>query len=319
MLRSEAGRIWRLSDIGAEAYHIIRMTIDGHIDAFLEMLAAERGAAKNTLLAYQADLEDFSAFLGTTRAGEAGAAGISVYIESLRATGMAARTQARRISALRQFFLFLLREGIRDDNPAAELTAPRLPQSLPKYLSEAEVDGLLETARRLPGITGLKAKAGLEILYATGLRVSELLALPARALTTDAAMLMVKGKGGRERIIPLSDAAKSAAAELRAATAKAKQPPRYLFSGRNPRLAMTRQGFALLLKQVAGKANIDPGRLSPHVLRHSFASHLLAHGADLRSLQKLLGHADIATTQIYTHVLAERLQRLMEAHHPLAE
>jgi len=161
MLRSEAGRIWRLSDIDAEAYHIIRMTIDGHIDAFLEMLAAERGAARNTLVAYQADLEDFAAFLGAEPPGRAGTAGISGYIESLRATGMAARTQARRVSALRQFFLFLLREGIREDNPAAELAAPRLPQSLPKYLSEAEVDILLETARGLPGIAGLKARAGL--------------------------------------------------------------------------------------------------------------------------------------------------------------
>jgi integrase/recombinase XerD len=185
-------------------------------------------------------------------------------------------------------------------------------------LSEAEVELLLQTARAFPGIPGLKANAGLEILYATGLRVSELLALPAQALAMDATVLMVKGKGGRERVLPLSDLAKAAAMRLREATAKSKTPPRYLFSGRNPRQPMTRQGFALLLKQVAAKANIDPKRLSPHVLRHSFASHLLANGADLRSLQKLLGHADIATTQIYTHVLAERLQRLVQAHHPLA-
>jgi len=297
------------------------MTIDGHIEAFLEMLAAERGAAKNTLLAYQADLADFTAFLSAKAIspGNAAAVNLRAYIESLRGAGLAPGTQARRVSALRQFFLFLLREGIRDDNPTAELDAPRLPQSLPKYLSEAEVDALLCSAAALPGLPGLKAKAGLEILYASGLRVSELLALPARALATDASILMVKGKGGRERIIPLSDTAKQAAADLIAATMKAKQPPRYLFSGRDPRLAMTRQGFAMLLKQVAGRANIDPGRLSPHVLRHSFASHLLAHGADLRSLQKLLGHTDIATTQIYTHVLAERLHRLMQAHHPLAE
>jgi integrase/recombinase XerD len=296
------------------------MTIDGHTEAFLEMLAAERGAAPNTLAAYQADLEDFSAFLhGKAKSpGNAGPAQVSAYIESLHQTGMAARTQARRLSALRQFFLFLLREGIRDDNPAAELATPRLPQSLPKYLSETEVDQLLQQARLFPGIPGLKASAGLEILYATGLRVSELLALPARALATDAAVLMVKGKGGRERIVPLSDMAKAAALRLRDATAKSKSPPRYLFSGRDPRLAMTRQGFALLLKQVALKADLDPARLSPHVLRHSFASHLLAHGADLRSLQKLLGHADIATTQIYTHILAERLQQLVQAHHPLA-
>jgi integrase/recombinase XerD len=296
------------------------MTIDGHIEAFLEMLAAERGAARNTLAAYLADLEDVAGFLNgeNTTPRHAELAHVSAYMEQLHQTGMAARTQARRLSALRQFFLFLLREGIRNDNPLLEFSTPRLPQSLPKYLSESEVGLLLQTAQALPGGPGLKACAGLEILYATGLRVSELLALPARALTTDAAVLMVKGKGGRERIVPLSDMAKAAAMRLREATLKSKSPPRYLFSGRDPRLAMTRQGFALLLKQVARKANIDPARLSPHVLRHSFASHLLAHGADLRSLQKLLGHADIATTQIYTHVLAERLQRLVQAHHPLA-
>lgn len=320
ILRSEAGKIWLLSRMVREAYHIISMTIDGHTEAFLEMLAAERGAARNTLAAYQADLEDFAGFLRTqgVTPGGAGAGDVGAYIESLHQSGLAARTQARRLSALRQFFLFLLREGIRDDNPAAEMATPRLPQSLPKNLSESEVEQLLQAAREFPGVPGLKASAGLEILYATGLRISELLALPARALATDAAVLMLKGKGGRERIVPLSDMAKLAAARLREATANAKPPPRFLFSGRNPSLAMTRQGFALLLKQVALKANIDPARLSPHVLRHSFASHLLAHGADLRSLQKLLGHADIATTQIYTHVLAERLQRLVQAHHPLA-
>lgn len=296
------------------------MPIDGHAEAFLEMLSAERGAAANTLAAYQADLEDFSAFL--TCAGTAPAAAraedISAYLRFLTRSGISARTQARRLSALRQFFLFLLREGVRDTNPAAEFATPRQKQSLPKYLSVAEVGELLRTARDFPGLPGLKACAGLEILYATGLRVSELLALPAPALAADARLLLIKGKGGRERILPLSDLAKAAAARLRAASAEMKPPPRYLFSGRDPRQPMTRQGFALLLKQVALKANINPQRLSPHVLRHSFASHLLANGADLRSLQKLLGHADIATTQIYTHVLAERLQRLVEAHHPLA-
>ena len=178
------------------------------------------------------------------------------------------------------------------------------------------MDSLFVAAREIKGLPGLKAVAGLEILYATGLRVTELISLPAAALATDAAMLMIKGKGGRERIVPLSDAAKEAALALREGYEDKK--PRYLFAGRDPKQPMTRQGFALLLKQVAFAAGLDPARLSPHVLRHSFASHLLAHGADLRSLQKLLGHADIATTQIYTHVLAERLQRLVEAHHPLA-
>jgi integrase/recombinase XerD len=296
------------------------MTIDSRAEAFLEMLAAERGAAGNTLTAYQADLDDFTEFLAR-RGGslsQADEASVSAYMVFLHGQGMAARTQARRLSALRQFYLFLLREGLREDNPVAELASPRLPQVLPKYLSEAEVEALLSAAREMPGLPGLKAVAGLEILYASGLRVSELLALPAQALSTDAVMLLVKGKGGKERMIPLSDAARDAAARMREAIMEGRPAARYLFVGRDRRQAMTRQGFALLLKQVALKADIDPARLSPHVLRHSFASHLLAHGADLRSLQKLLGHADIATTQIYTHVLAERLQRLVEAHHPLA-
>ncbi|MDR3521839.1 MAG: site-specific tyrosine recombinase XerD [Acidocella sp.] len=290
------------------------MAVDGHIEAFLEMLAAERGAAQNTLAAYAADLSDFEVFCGGGP-GRASADQVADYVGSLAATGSSARTQARRLSALRQFFLFMLREGYRADNPASDIATPKLPSSLPKFLSEAEVDALLRTAAEMPGPSGLKATAGLEILYATGLRISELLGLPAGALSTDAQILMIKGKGGRERIVPLSDAAKQAALNLRAGT---KAKARYLFAGRAAGTAMTRQGFALLLKQVALKANIDPARLSPHVLRHSFASHMLARGADLRSLQKLLGHSDIATTQIYTHVLAERLEKLMQAHHPLA-
>lgn len=278
------------------------------------MLAAERGAAANTLAAYAADLSDFEVFCAATPA-RADAAMVAGYVASLASSGSSARTQARRLSALRQFFLFLLRDGFRDDNPTAGIATPKLPSTLPKYLTELEVDALLAAATKLPARQGLKATAGLEILYATGLRVSELLALPAAALSTDAAILMIKGKGGRERIVPLSDLAKAAATALRAGS---KAKPRYLFPGRTPGAAMTRQGFALLLKHVALKADIDPARLSPHVLRHSFASHMLARGADLRSLQKLLGHSDIATTQIYTHVLAERLEKLVQAHHPLA-
>jgi integrase/recombinase XerD len=292
------------------------MTIDRYIEAFLETLAAEEGASRNTLTAYGADLQNFFAFL--TASGETphsvSASDVGRYLASLENLGLSARTQARRFSTLRHFFSFLLLEGLRVDNPAACLTTPRLPRSLPKYLSEKEVNDLLKAAAEWPGLSGLKAYAGLEILYATGLRVSELLALPSSALSTDATVLMIKGKGGKERIVPLSSTAKDAAMRLQEGT---KKPGSYLFAGRAAHLPMTRQGFALLLKQVACKANIDPSRLSPHVLRHSFASHLLAHGADLRSLQKLLGHADISTTQTYTHVLADRLQRLIEAHHPL--
>jgi len=307
--------------------------VDRHIEAFLEMLAAERGAARNTLAAYQGDLTDFSAFAagrGTAVSG-ADAAVLQSYMASLRAAGLSARTAARRLSALRQFHRFLLREGVRADDPTQLLDAPQLPRSLPKYLSEQEVDALLAAAGRRPGRAGALARAALEILYASGLRVSELLGLPRAALAGDAAVLLVRGKGGKERMVPLSDEARRAAAELVGGTPLPPTPSRkgrgrgshkdeeaWLFPGRDPRRPMTRQGFALLLKQVALDAGLDPARVSPHVLRHSFASHLLARGADLRSLQLLLGHADIATTQIYTHVLAERLQRLVEQHHPLA-
>jgi integrase/recombinase XerD len=292
--------------------------MDRHIEAFLEMLAAERGAARNTLAAYAADLTDFAAF--------AAARGLAVstadptilqgYMAGLTRAGLSARTAARRLSALRQFHRFLLREGVREDDPTSLLDTPRLPRSLPKYLTEAEVDALMEAAAARTGVLqGLMARAALEILYATGLRISELLGLRRSALAGDAAVVLVRGKGGKERIVPLSDAARDAAAAF---TAACEAPSPWLFPGRDPRQAMTRQGFALVLKLVALDAGLDPTRVSPHVLRHSFASHLLARGADLRSLQLLLGHADIATTQIYTHVLAERLQRLVELHHPLA-
>jgi integrase/recombinase XerD len=289
--------------------------IDGQVEAFLEMLAAERAAAANTLAAYRADLEGFAAQLAGPPAA-ARAADVQVYAQSMARAGLAPRSQARKLSSLRQFFLFLLREGVRDDNPADDLATPKQGQSLPKYLTLPEVDALLAAAADLPEMQGLKAAAGLEILYCTGLRVSELLALPAGALAADAALIMIRGKGGRERIVPLSAAARDAAGALRAAQAR---KSKHLFPGRDPRRAMTRQGFALILKQAAHAAGIAPARVSPHVLRHSFATHLLARGADLRSLQKLLGHADVSTTQIYTHVLAERLAQLVAAHHPLAK
>jgi integrase/recombinase XerD len=282
------------------------------------MLAAERGAARNTLLAYQADLEDFAAYAAARGRSLSGSDAdlLQGYMGGLQRAGLSARTAARRLSALRQFHRFLLREGVRADDPTSLLDTPRLPTTLPKYLSETEVDALLGAAARIAGRRGAVARAALEILYATGLRVSELLALPRTALASDAAVLLIRGKGGKERIVPLSETAKAASAALVAMEEKAS---RFLFPGRDKRRALTRQAFFLLLKQVALEAGLDPSRISPHVLRHSFASHLLAHGADLRSLQLLLGHADIATTQIYTHVLAERLQRLVEAHHPLAK
>ena len=300
---------------------------DRHIEAFLEMLAAERGAARNTLAGYGADLDDFAGFSADrkVRPSAADAIALQSYMAGLAQAGLSARTAARRLSALRQFFRFLLREGVRPDDPTTLLESPGLPRSLPKYLTEEEVDALLAAGTARAGQQGLLARMALEILYATGLRVSELLSLRRGALAGDAAILLVRGKGGKERIVPLSDAAKAAAEAYLNGQANggdkngdAVNVSPWLFPGRDPSQAMSRQGFALMLKQVAMDAGIDPARVSPHVLRHSFASHMLARGADLRSLQLLLGHADIATTQIYTHVLAERLQRLVEAHHPLA-
>jgi integrase/recombinase XerD len=289
--------------------------MDRHVEAFLEMLAAERGAARNTLTAYAADLTDAAAF--AARHGEAAGAmtaeTLRRYLGALATAGLSARTAARRLSALRQFHRFLVQEAVRPDDPTELLDNPRLPPALPKVLSEGEVDALLAAAAARPAERqAVVMRAALEILYATGLRVSELLGLPRAALAGDAALLLVRGKGGRERIVPLSEAAREAAAPLLAGKG------RWLFPGRDPRRPMTRQGFAQALKLVALDAGIDPARVSPHVLRHAFASHMLARGADLRSLQLLLGHADIATTQIYTHVQAERLQRLVEQHHPLA-
>ena len=289
---------------------------DRHVEAFLEMLAAERGAARNTLLAYARDLAHFAHFT-TTRAqttATADRATLSAYMQHLTAENLSPRSAARRLSCLRQFHRFLARDGIRTDDPTDLLDSPRLPQTLPRLLSETDITALLEAARTLPPPRGPTAAAALHLLYSTGLRISELLALPRTALATTGDILHIRGKGGRERIVPLSDTARATCADMLAQA----PPSRWLFAGRNPSCALTRQGFDLILRDACRAAGLDPARVSPHVLRHAFASHMLAHGADLRSLQLLLGHADISTTQIYTHVLAERLQRLVEAHHPLA-
>jgi integrase/recombinase XerD len=235
---------------------------------------------------------------------------------SLHARGLSARTAARRLSALRQFHLFLLKEGVRTDDPTSQLDTPRLPQPLPKFLSEQEVDALMAAAARKPGRSGVLGRAALELLYATGMRISELLALPRSALGERAEVMIIRGKGGKERMVPLSAAAKQTAAVLLAAT---EVNSRWLFPGRDPKVPLTRQAFFLLLKQIALEAALDPARVSPHVLRHSFASHMLARGADLRSLQMLLGHSDISTVQIYTHIQTERLRKVVEAHHPLSD
>lgn len=304
-----------------------------HVEMFLEMLAAERGAATNTLDGYRRDLTDFAAFADKQGhpAQDADAALIRGYLKHLSGRGMAPRTQARRLSALRQFFRFLFAERIRSDDPTTIIDAPKAGRPLPKYLSEGDVERLLACAAHHSGHEGKRLVALMEILYATGLRVSELVGLPLTAVTRDGLMLVVRGKGGKERMVPLSEPATDAIADYLAVRARflpkgstqggtrgsAKTSP-YLFPSRARQGFLTRARFAQILKELAVEAGLDPTRVSPHVLRHSFASHLLAHGADLRALQQMLGHADISTTQIYTHVLDERLRRLVQTAHPLA-
>ncbi|HEX7007399.1 MAG TPA: site-specific tyrosine recombinase XerD [Alphaproteobacteria bacterium] len=294
-----------------------------HLDLFLEMLAAERGAARNTLDAYGRDLKDFAGFAarrGKT-ADDADTALLRAYLKWLDGQGMSARTQARRLSALRRFFRFLAAERLRPDDPTLALDAPRLGRPLPKILSEDEVDRLLAAARAAKGADGLRLTALLELLYATGLRVSELVALPYAAVVRDPRFLLVRGKGGKERLVPLGDAARAAVAAwlpVRARLLGPKRSSAFLFPSHGGAGHLTRQRLGQLLKAAAAAAGLDRAKVSPHVLRHAFATHLLNRGADLRSVQAMLGHADISTTQIYTHVLDTRLKALVETHHPLA-
>ncbi len=292
------------------------------MDLFAEMLSAERGAAANTLESYRRDLGHCAGFLdGRGRdLAKAGTADLRAYLAALDDAGLSPRTAARRLSALRQFYRFLFAEGLRGDDPSAGLDPPRRGRSLPKVLSEAEVEALLEAARGRRGAEGLRLLALIELLYATGLRVSELVCLPLDAVARDPRVLIVRGKGGRERLVPLSEPARRAVAEYRADRGRflaGGSESRWLFPSRGAAGHLTRHRVAQLLKDLALEAGIAPERVSPHVLRHAFASHLLDHGADLRSVQKMLGHADISTTQIYTHVLDERLKALVRDHHPL--
>jgi integrase/recombinase XerD len=296
-----------------------------HFDSFLEMLSAERGLAQNSLLAYRTDLADFSGFLtGRNETPESvGTETLRLYMQGLSDAGMTSATAARRLSALRQFFKFLVQETIRKDDPAALLDAPKRARPLPKLLSESEVDDLLKAARLLRDDPAESARltALLEILYATGLRVSELVGLRWPPFGDDTRFLVVRGKGSKERLVPLSEPARQAIADYadwRSDFITGKTSP-WLFPSRGESGHLTRQRFGQLLKDLAVEANINPSKVSPHVLRHAFASHLLAHGADLRAVQKMLGHADISTTQIYTHVLEARKQALVRQHHPLAK
>jgi integrase/recombinase XerD len=292
-----------------------------HLEAFLEMLAAERGAAPLTLAAYGNDLSDLSRFL-TARGvmiEAADAPALHAYLAA--ATTLAARTLARRISAMRQFYKFLVTDGIRGDDPTAGLDTPGLGRPLPKILSEPEVAGLIAAASSWSGDEGIRLICLVELLYATGMRISELVTLPLAAAQRDPRFLVISGKGGRERVVPLSEPSRLALTAYlvcRDGFLPDSRPSRWLFPSRGRAGHLTRQRSGQLLKELAVKAGLDPDRLSPHVLRHAFASHLLDHGADLRSVQQMLGHADIATTQIYTHVLSDRLRKLVETAHPLA-
>ncbi|MBZ9996803.1 site-specific tyrosine recombinase XerD [Mesorhizobium sp. BH1-1-4] len=305
------------------------MNSAARIEAFLEMMSAERGAAENTLSSYRRDLEDASQEIGGGLAGAA-AADIRAYLDDIAARGFAPTSQARKLSAIRQFFKFLYAEGLRGDDPTGTLDSPKKGRPLPKTMSEAETGRLIDRAAHEAGDAGLgyadrlaalRLHALVEVLYATGLRVSELVGLPVTVAQRDDRFFMVRGKGDKERMVPLS--AKARAAMRSWLDARAKLPAfansPFLFPAASDSGYLSRQVFARDLKGLAARAGIASAKISPHVLRHAFASHLLQNGADLRAVQQLLGHADISTTQIYTHVLEERLVRLVNDHHPLAD
>jgi integrase/recombinase XerD len=307
-------------------------TDDALVQGFLEMLAAERGAARNTLEAYRRDLEGFQGFL--RRNGQALAEAepeqITDYLREASEAGLAPASRARLLSALRQLYRFLTNEGVVADDPTQGIAGPKQSRALPKTLSVAEVERLLETAARrretLSGrdrVRALRLHALLEVLYATGLRVTELVSLPRGVLQGDPRVMTVTGKGGRQRLVPLNAEARAALDRYLNVGADDGVAPmlktKWLFPSKSVEGHLTRQRLAQELKELALEAHLDPERVSPHVLRHAFASHLLDRGADLRAVQQLLGHADISTTQIYTHVLEERLKKLVHDHHPLAK
>jgi integrase/recombinase XerD len=300
------------------------------VSVFLEAQAAELGAATNTLLAYGRDLKDFAGWLAQRKIDLAGAGqrDIETYLVDCDARGLAKPTRARRLSAIRQIYRFGFGEGWRDDNPAIRIRGPGRDRRLPGTLEVGEVDRLLAAARTTGRSRAdrLRNTCLMEVLYATGMRVSELVALPVAAARGDPEMLLVAGKGGKERLVPLSPPARRALAGWLAARDTAEDAraarggiaSRFLFPSRGKSGHLTRNWFYLLIKQLAASGGVPPARVTPHRLRHAFATHLLANGADLLSIQTLLGHADVATTEIYTHVLEARLSALVLGHHPLA-
>jgi integrase/recombinase XerD len=294
------------------------------VEAFLEMMAVERAASPHTLAAYGRDLADAEAWLAGRGLdlNRADCADVEAYFESLSARGLAAATAARRRAAVRQFYRFALGEGWRADDPARRVEAPRKGRSLPNVLTRAEMERIIAAAAGKDGAAGLRLACMIELLYASGLRISELLALPLAALQRDPTHLIVRGKGGKERLAPLNAAAREAV-KAYIAVRPAHLPAgdkanAWLFPSRGKGGRLTSRRFAQLLDAAAADAGVDSVRVSPHVLRHAFATHLLEGGADLRVVQKLLGHADIATTQIYTHVATDRLREVVHRAHPLA-
>ena len=300
------------------------------IETFLEAIQAEQDASENTIMAYARDLREFEEFLSGKKRDFKSAvrSDVESYIIDLETRGMAASTRARRLSAVRQLFRFAFEENWRSDDPSAQIKGPRKTKHLPDTLSEADVDRLLEAATQ----TGrkkydcLRNTCLMQLLYATGMRVSELVSLPVAAIRGNPEMLLVKGKGGKERMVPLSPPAKMAAAvylkerdeQETLAQTKGKAPSKFLFPSNGKLGHLTRIRFYTLVKEIAVNAGVSPDTVTPHTLRHAFATHLLANGADLRVIQMLLGHADVATTEIYTHVLDEKLKSLVLDHHPMA-
>lgn len=299
-----------------------------YLDLFIDMLAAERGASQNTLDAYSRDLQDFSAYLTAKkhRVETIDANSLEGFMQQLGKSGLAASTLSRKLSAVKQYFHFLFTENIRNDDPALHLKPPKKEKPLPHCLSDNEITALLETAQADDSPEGIRLYAMLELLYASGMRVSELVSLPLRAYrAADAGgigMIMIKGKGNKERLVPLHPTAADALAAylpLRKSFAGTKGNITFLFPYNSKDGHMPRQIFAQQLKALALKANLNADEISPHIIRHSFATHLLQGGADLRVIQELLGHSDISTTQIYTHVMNEDLNTLVQTHHPLAK
>ena len=298
------------------------------VEAFLEMMSAERGASKNTLSSYTRDLGRYGDHLSGLGVAfkEASTTQIQAHLANLGKQGLAAASQARHLSAIRQFHKFLFTEGFREDDPCGAIDSPKLGRPLPKVMSIEDVDILIGTAEEEADSTDgtdaaklrrMRLYVLIELIYATGLRVSELVSLPASAARTSSQFLTVRGKGDRERIVPLSKRAKNAMSRYGELKWGGKNSEGFLFPASSATGHYARQAFARDLKDLAIRAGLQPSKISPHVMRHAFASHLLQNGADLRAVQQLLGHADISTTQIYTHVLDERLRKLVEEHHPL--